>query len=129
MWIKNGASIANLPDVPQWIIEMVPPEPAPRPYKPRETVPRLANVAKLLQYIPNHDRDVWIAVAMGLKETYGEAARDVWLNWSAYNYPKFDEKEAIFQWDSLKRGGRTLATVIYNAKKFGCPIDIIKSLD
>ena len=129
VWKTPSASIANLPQVPQWMLDLVPKPRAPALYKTRTTTPELASVAKLLHYIPNHDRDIWIAVAMGLKEAYGDAARDIWLNWSASNYPKFNETEAVFQWNSLKRGGRTLATVIYNAKKFGCPIDLIRELD
>ena len=35
-----------------------------------------------INFICSDDRDVWIMVGMALQAEYGDAARDLWMNWS-----------------------------------------------
>lgn len=78
----------------------------------------VADLQELLSYIPAHDRDTWVAVAMGVKAEFGEAGFDAWDTWSqtAGAYKARDAKDV---WKSCRRGGTGMGTVIKLAKDNG----------
>lgn len=72
----------------------------------------LLDLPQLLTYIPNHDREVWTRVTMGLKDEYGEAARDAWEHWSSSD-STYNKRDAATTWRSFKAGGGvTFGTVV-----------------
>ncbi|MDP3848609.1 MAG: PriCT-2 domain-containing protein [Pseudomonas sp.] len=78
----------------------------------------VADLQELLSYIPADDRETWVAVAMGVKAEFGEAAFDEWLTWSK-NDKSFDAAAAKSVWKSCKKSGTGMGTVIKWAKDNG----------
>ena len=78
------------------------------------------NLVSALAFIPADDRAVWIRVGMALKQEYGEAALNIWLDWSRKS-DKFDDDDAQYNWDSFKehKSGVTLGTIFWLAKEGG----------
>jgi len=75
-------------------------------------------VREALSFIPADDRDIWVKMAMALKDEYGDEAKDAWLDWSstALNY---NASSADHVWKSVSSGKVTIASLIYEAKQFG----------
>lgn len=72
-----------------------------------------------LQFIDSHDREVWRNCGMALKETYGDAAFQIWDSWSA-TASNYDAAVAKEQWKSFKSGkGIKSGTLFHYAKLNG----------
>lgn len=78
----------------------------------------VADLQELLNYIPADDRDTWVAVAMGVKSEFGEAAFDAWDAWSQ-GEKSYNAKAARDVWKSCRKGGTGMGTVIKLAKDNG----------
>jgi len=82
-----------------------------------------------LSYIPSDEASTWIRMGFALVDEFGEAGRDVWMDWSS-RAANFNESDARTRWKSLARqtsvgGGKpiTIATLIYEAKRCGWKAD------
>ena len=86
----------------------------------------LRDAEAMLAYIDGaEDRETWLAVGMGLKDEFGDAAFDAWDRWSsqAHNY---DAKACRASWRGFRASaghGYTIATVIKLAKDGGFRFD------
>ena len=86
----------------------------------------LRDADAMLAYIDGaEDRETWLAVGMGLKDEFGDAAFDAWDRWSsqAHNY---DAKACRASWRGFRASaghGYTIATVIKLAKDGGFRFD------
>ncbi|MFM0319748.1 DUF927 domain-containing protein [Paraburkholderia nemoris] len=71
-----------------------------------------------LGYIPPDDRDIWVRMAMALKAEFGDEALALWSDWSrqAKGYNETDTRDV---WKSVKVGKTKLATLFFEAKKYG----------
>ncbi|MBV8657757.1 MAG: DUF3631 domain-containing protein [Burkholderiales bacterium] len=72
-----------------------------------------------LAYIPAHERDTWVRMAMAVKAELGDAGMVLWEAWSqtADNY---QPKAALAVWKGIKPGGRvTIASLFHEAKEHG----------
>ena len=78
----------------------------------------VADLHELLSYIPADDRDTWVAVAMGVKAEFGEAAFDAWNGWSQGD-KSYSASAARDVWKSCRKGGTGMGTVIKLAKDHG----------
>ncbi|MGH8435873.1 MAG: PriCT-2 domain-containing protein [Pseudomonas sp.] len=84
-----------------------------------ERVPlALAELPELLSYIPADDRGTWVAVAMGVKAEFGDAAFDAWDAWSQPD-KDYNAADARSVWKSCRKGGKGLGSVIKLAKGNG----------
>jgi hypothetical protein len=94
------------------------------PIKPSPRVNHIAGqqsssaIEKMLAYIPSDDRDDWLMVAMGVKDELGDAGFSIWDRWSRSS-SKYDEKDSIKTWESLKGSGVSFGSVVYMAQKNG----------
>jgi putative DNA primase/helicase len=78
----------------------------------------VADLQELLSYIPADDRVTWVAVAMGVKAEFGEAAFDAWNSWSQ-GEDSYSASDARDVWKSCRKGGTGIGTVIKLAKDNG----------
>lgn len=79
----------------------------------------LDEVAVALGFVPAHDRDTWVRMAMALKSEFGEVAFGLYDQWSstADNYNRNAVKAT---WKSAKPGGAVgIGTLVYLAKENG----------
>lgn len=78
---------------------------------------------RALSFVPAHDRDVWVKMAMAIKSEFGEEGRDIWWRWSQSD-ESFDARDARDVWKSVKMGGKTtIGTLIDAAKRYGFEFD------
>jgi hypothetical protein len=78
-------------------------------------------VESALPAISSDDRNNWITVGMALKNSYGDAAYDIWKRWSKTS-SKYDDDDAESTWESfhpVADGGVTVGTVFHLAKEAG----------
>jgi len=68
-----------------------------------------------LRFISPVERDVWVQMGMALQSEYGDAARDVWLDWSR-QADSFREMDALAVWKSFRGAGVSIATLYHEAK-------------
>jgi putative DNA primase/helicase len=61
-------------------------------------------IQQALSFIPAHDRDTWVRMAMAIKAELGEGGFSLWNEWSrtADNYKSGDAKDV---WRSIKQDG------------------------
>lgn len=79
----------------------------------------LDDVAAALAFVPSHDRDVWVRMAMAIKSEFGEAGFDLWDNWSAVA-DNYNSKAARATWRSVKPGGAVgIGSLIHEAQQNG----------
>lgn len=71
-----------------------------------------------LQFISPVDRETWVAMGMALHSEYGDAARDLWTNWSR-GAESFRELSARSVWKSFHGTGVTIASLFHEAKQNG----------
>ena len=71
-----------------------------------------------INFICSDDRDVWIMVGMALQAEYGDAARDLWMNWSRQS-DSFKEADARAVWRSFRGTGVGIASLYHEAKQNG----------
>lgn len=78
----------------------------------------LSDLPALLLRIPNHDRDLWIEIGMGVKAEFDEAGFDAWNDWSS-SASNYSAKAARDAWRGFKGSAISIATVVYHAKQHG----------
>ena len=76
-----------------------------------------------LMCIPSHERETWVKMAKALHDEFGEAAFDIWDEWSR-GAESYKERDAKTVWKSVGRmasGKRpvTIGSVIYAAQQRG----------
>jgi putative DNA primase/helicase len=71
-----------------------------------------------LGHLPTDDRELWVKMAMALKTEFGEESFSLWSDWSCAA-KGFSEKDARDVWKSVKAGKVKLATLFFEAKKYG----------
>lgn len=74
--------------------------------------------ASALQFICSDDRDVWVSMGMALQSEYGDAARDLWMDWSRQS-DSFKESDARVVWRSFRGTGVSIASLFHEAKQNG----------
>lgn len=74
--------------------------------------------ASALQFICPDDRDVWVSMGMALQSEYGDAAREVWMDWSRQS-DSFREADARAVWRSFRGVGVSIASLFHEAKQNG----------
>ncbi len=83
----------------------------------------LDTASRALSFVSPDDRDTWIRMGMALKAEFGDAARDIWLDWSSRS-DRYDQKAANASWKSFKQGGRVgIGSLIAEAKDHGFSYD------
>src|SRR5262249_39030391 len=75
-------------------------------------------IREALNHISADKRDVWLQVAMALKDEMGDAGRALWDNWSRRS-DKYDERDLEKTWNSLRRHGIGIGTLFHHATKGG----------
>jgi len=80
----------------------------------------LDEVKKILEFIhPECSHEVWCKIGMGLKaHSNTEEMYQLYHEWSE-NYPNFQPNRLKKKWNSFKKDGVSIGTVIYYAKKEG----------
>lgn len=76
-------------------------------------------IEEALSYIPSHDRDIWVRIAMAIKSELGDAGFEIWDSWSqsAESYKSRDARDV---WKSIgSNGSITIATLFHTAKTSG----------
>jgi len=71
-----------------------------------------------LNYIPSDDRNTWVNFGMALKNTGCKSARGLWDEWSQKS-DKYDPKDQQKKWQTFKPSDITIATILFEAKKYG----------
>lgn len=71
-----------------------------------------------LSFIGADDRDTWVAMGMALRSEYGDAAREIWMDWSR-GADSFRETDARSVWKSFKGTGVSIASLYHEAKQAG----------
>ena len=74
--------------------------------------------ASALQFICSDDRDVWVSMGMALQSEYGDAARDLWMDWSRQS-DSFKESDARVVWRSFRGTGVSIASLFHEAQQNG----------
>jgi hypothetical protein len=79
----------------------------------------LHEAEQMLSYIsPDCSRDEWLAIGMGLRDEFGDAAYSIWDKWSQGS-AKYKQREMQAVWRSFNNSGYTIATVVYLAQQAG----------
>lgn len=71
-----------------------------------------------LQFVSPVERSTWVEMGMALQAGYGDAARDIWMDWSR-GADSFRELDARAVWKSFKGNGISLASLFHEAKQNG----------
>ena len=71
-----------------------------------------------LQFISPIERTMWVQMGMALQSAYGDAALDIWLDWSR-GADSFKESDARAVWRSFRGTGVSVATLFHEAKQNG----------
>jgi len=71
-----------------------------------------------LQFICSDDRSVWVGMGMALQSEYGDAAREIWMDWSRQS-DSFKEADARAVWRSFRGAGVSIASLFHEAKQNG----------
>ncbi len=67
-----------------------------------------------LQFISPVERDLWVAMGMALQSEFGDAARDMWMDWSR-QADSFRESDARAVWKSFRGTGVSIASLYHEA--------------
>lgn len=82
----------------------------------------IRRIESALATIPSDDRDVWIRMAMALKNEMGDAGFSIWERWSQSS-SKYNERAAEYQWRYTRphgaRGSVTIASLFKEAQANG----------
>ena len=79
----------------------------------------LKRMREALQFIPAHDRDIWVKMGMAIKSELGDEGYSIWETWSARG-ESYDSKAAKSVWQSIRASGNTtVKSLFHEAKGFG----------
>jgi len=78
----------------------------------------LEHAEQALFHIPAYDREIWLRMAFALFSEFGDAALELWLDWSqtADNY---NHQDALRTWKSIKPGPIKIASLFFEARRHG----------
>lgn len=80
----------------------------------------LNEAAEMLDYISSDcPRDEWITIGMGLRDEFGDAACNLWHDWSARAGKRYNRADAQSCWRSFDSTGVTIATIVQRARAGG----------
>lgn len=68
-------------------------------------VATLDTARRALSFVAPDDRDVWVRMGMALKAEFGDAAQEIWNDWSQAS-DVYDAGAARSSWRSFKNGGK-----------------------
>ena len=71
-----------------------------------------------LQFISSVERATWVQMGMALQSEFGDAARDIWMDWSR-QANSFNELSARSVWRSFRGTGVSIATLYHEARQNG----------
>lgn len=75
--------------------------------------------AAALSFIPSHDRDTWVRMAMAVKSEFAEDGFDLWDTWSQ-TADSYDPRAAKAVWRSVGAAGKVgIGTLFHEAKAHG----------
>lgn len=77
----------------------------------------VSDLRSALRHMRADDRDLWVRMGMAVREL-GETGRGIWLDWSASS-EKFDSRDAMRVWDSLKPNATGYQAVFAEAQRQG----------
>ncbi len=77
-----------------------------------------SDILLVLQYIPAHNRDIWIKVGMGLKSEYGDHGFSLYDSWSR-NADNYEPRAVADAWKSFRGGTITIGSIFHFAKEHG----------
>jgi len=73
-----------------------------------------------LKFVNAEDREIWVNVGLGLKQSFGDTAKDIWKTWSKTASNADDDAELDKRWKGFKPNGSiTVGSVREYAKKGG----------
>lgn len=78
----------------------------------------MKRIQNALQFISPVERETWVMCGMALRSEYGDAARDIWMDWSR-EADSFKEADARAVWKSFRGTGISIASLIHEAKQNG----------
>ena len=78
----------------------------------------MKRIETALQFISPVERDTWVMCGMALRSEYGDAAREMWMDWSR-EADSFKEADARAVWKSFRGTGISIASLIHEAKQNG----------
>jgi hypothetical protein len=85
----------------------------------REDLP-LDDAAAALHYVSSDcSREDWLVIGMALRDEYGDAANELWHQWSAQAGTRYNRRDAQAVWRSFHGDGVTIGTLIHRAKQGG----------
>lgn len=121
-WINEEAELTELPSNFVDVMEALYPAPTRkiRTYDIEFTESvEMDEAHKMLGFIPpDCSRDEWLAIGMGLRDEFGDAAFPLWDQWSQGSQ-KYKPKEMACVWRSFNGGGVSIASVIHYAQEGG----------
>lgn len=125
VWL-DGDSFDNLPNInPDFFTFMDAkyPKAAKRAWVPpveyNDKV-ELHEAAEMLDYISSDcPRDEWVQIGMALRDEFGDAAMNLWHNWSQKAGRRYNHNDAQAAWRSFGGHGVTIGTLVYLAKQGG----------
>lgn len=74
--------------------------------------------AAALQFISPIDRNTWVQMGMAIKSEFGDAGREIWMDWSQ-QADSFREQDARAVWRSFRGTGVSIASLFHEAKANG----------
>jgi putative DNA primase/helicase len=74
--------------------------------------------ASALQFVSPIERPLWVAIGMAIQSEFGDAGREMWLDWSR-QADSFRELDARAVWKSFKGRGVSIASLYHEAKQNG----------
>lgn len=79
----------------------------------------LSQACEMLDYIsPSCSRDEWVQVGMALRDEFGDAACNLWHEWSSKS-EKYNLRDAQAAWRSFCHDGVTIGSLVHMAKAGG----------
>lgn len=78
----------------------------------------MRRIEAALQFISPVERDTWVMCGMALRSEFGDAAREIWMEWSR-EADSFKESDARAVWKSFRGTGISIASLIHEAKQYG----------
>ena len=78
----------------------------------------LETARQALYFVSPMVRDVWVRMGMALKAEFGDAAKDMWLEWSQ-SYDGYDAGAANASWRSFKAGKVGIGSLFAEAQAEG----------
>lgn len=74
--------------------------------------------ASALQFISPVERSIWVSMGMALSSEFGDAAREIWMDWSR-QADSFREGDARAVWKSFRGTGVSIASLYHEARQNG----------